>query len=100
MLICRQNPRLAQALTALIKDYCAGDLSHSEDYEGDIMVSQDRFAVYRATVSDVGEEDVDGSQFSTGTQSHTQCCWTERSLVSQPPCGDVSVQVTGTFTWT
>jgi hypothetical protein len=35
------------------------------------MVSQDRFAVYRATVSDVGEEDVDGSQFSTGTRSHT-----------------------------
>jgi hypothetical protein len=50
------------------------------------MVSQDRFAVYRATVSDVGEEDIDRSQFSTGTRSHTPRYRTECSGFTATLC--------------
>lgn len=63
---CRQNPKLARALAALVKCETAEDLRTLDARVPDVMVSQDRFAVYRATILDDSVDGIDGSQFSTG----------------------------------
>ena len=67
----RQNEKLARALHALVSspDPCSENV-HIEDPSsdvGDLIVSHDRFTVYRATVLDEELQGVvDGAQFSTG----------------------------------
>lgn len=67
----RQNEKLANALHALVSspDPCGentqNDTPHSD--VTDLIVSHDRFTVYRATVLEPELQDVvDGAQFSTG----------------------------------
>jgi hypothetical protein len=63
----RQNPKLALALDQLVhmdEDRPSGVSSSQPD----LMVSQDRFAVYRATQLDNadGVSEADGASYSTG----------------------------------
>lgn len=76
----RQNPVLANILSAVVglplehdppssqplpKEYSSVPIiSEQLKKSNDIMVSHDRFAIYRATV--LNTKDIDGSQFSTG----------------------------------
>ena len=66
----RQNEKLARALHALVTspDPCEeGDTGDKHSDVTDLIVSHDRFTVYRATVLEEELQGVvDGSQFSTG----------------------------------
>jgi len=71
LVLYRQNEKLARALHALVSspDPCSED-AHTETSSGDVgdlIVSHDRFTVYRATVLDEELHGVvDGAQFTTG----------------------------------
>lgn len=77
---CRQNPKLAAELDLLVHmaEEETNEVSNKEDGPlPDLMVSQDRFAVYRATKlqsADTGSgEGEDGSSYSTGMSWGDEC---------------------------
>jgi hypothetical protein len=64
LLLCRQNQRLIRALTSIV-------LPAAEDAADQVMVSHDRFAIYRATVLEATRDGggvIDGSKYTTGAE--------------------------------